>query len=63
MKGRQVVFGFEDPFIWMAWLFVLSSTALCVVYGALNWNRDGDDVPTPESITWAQDEDRIDEEL
>jgi hypothetical protein len=37
------MFGLPDPSIWLAYLLCIGSTVLCVVYGVLNWNRDGDE--------------------
>ncbi len=49
------MFGIDDPLIWSAYLLCLFSAALCVGYGALNWNK-GDESVQPEDIEWAQEE-------
>lgn len=52
---------------WVSLVFVLCicSTLLCVVYGAVNWNKDGE--PTPEQVVkkkrWEKEERDIDEKL
>lgn len=33
------MFGIPDPSIWMAYLFVVGGTLLCIVYGVVNWNK------------------------
>lgn len=47
--------GIEDPLIWMAYLLCILSAILCVVYGAVNWNK-GDEALQQEDIDWARDE-------
>ena len=58
-----MMFGIEDPWIWMAYLLIIASTLVCVVYGILNWNKDGDDTPTEADVEWAKEEDKIEDEL
>ena len=55
--------GLDDFWVWSAYLGCILSTLLCVVYGVLNWNKDGDEAPTPADVKWAKEEDKIDEEL
>lgn len=47
--------GIDDPLIWSAYLLCLLSTLLCVVYGALNWNK-GDEALKQEDLDWAKEE-------
>jgi hypothetical protein len=47
----------------LAWVLCLASTALCVVYGALNWNKGNDAVDDGEVREWAAEEEKLDEEL
>ncbi len=47
--------GIDDPLIWSAYLLCLLSTVLCVVYGALNWNK-GDESLKQEDLDWAKEE-------
>ena len=47
--------GIDDPLIWSAYLLCLLSTLLCVVYGALNWNK-GDESLKQEDLDWAKEE-------
>ncbi len=57
------MFGFDDFWIWSAYLLCILCTILCVIYGAVNWNKGGDDAPSPEDVEWAKEEDKIGEEL
>ena len=47
--------GIEDPWILTAYLACLASTAICVVYGLINWNRGQEDV-APQDVKWAHEE-------
>jgi len=57
------MFGIEDFWIWSVYLLCILSTILCVVYGALNWNKGEDETVTEEDVKWAEEEDKIGEEL
>jgi len=52
---------------WVSLVFVLciSSTVLCVVYGAMNWNKDGEPSAAEilEKKRWEKEERDIDEKL
>jgi hypothetical protein len=54
--------GIEDKYVWIAYLLCIASTLLCIVYGALNWNK-GDEAVKQEDILWAAEEDRVEEEI
>jgi hypothetical protein len=49
--------GLDDPLIALAALLCLLSTAACVAYSWLNWNR-GDQAVRLDDIQWAKEEDR-----
>lgn len=55
------MFGIEDPCVWMAYLLSVASTLLCIVYGAINWNR-GDDTVQAEDFQWIAEERKVEEE-
>ena len=57
------MFGIEDFWIWSVYLLCILSTVLCVVYGALNWNKGEEETVTEEDVKWAEEEDKIGEEL
>ena len=52
---------------WVSSVFVLLflSTLLCVVYGAMNWNNDGEDdeIIQEEEKKWEKDEEEMEEKL
>lgn len=35
----MMVLGISDPWIWGVYVLLVLSTLLCVVYGAINWNK------------------------
>ena len=37
------MFGMQDTAIALAWLLSCGSALICVLYGALNWNKGGDE--------------------
>ncbi len=55
--------GFEDGWVAAAYILCIASSLLCVVYGAINWNRGGNDEPTATDAKWAKEEDKLEEEL
>ncbi|MBF0483936.1 MAG: hypothetical protein HQL25_04450 [Candidatus Omnitrophica bacterium] len=56
------MFGLNDPQIWLAYVLCIAGTLLCVIYGAVNWNK-GDEPVYPEDEKWVKDEKNIEEEL
>ena len=54
--------GIPDPAVWGAYLLCILSTAFCVVYGIVNWNK-GDEAVHPEDVQWVKDEKRVEEKL
>jgi len=57
------MFGIPDFWIWSAYLLCILSAILCVVYGAIMWNKDGETVPSQEDLEWAKEEDQISDDL
>jgi hypothetical protein len=56
--------GIKDPIILLAFLLCLISTVICVVYGAMKWNADGDEAEsTDKDRQWDEEEKKIKEEL
>ena len=47
--------GLDDPTISLAYVLCVLSALLCVVYGAINWNK-GDEPVTDEDLEWAREE-------
>ena len=59
------MFGLEDPSVAFAYLLCILSALLCVLWGLLRWNREvpGEEEPETEIRHWAQEEDRVEQEL
>ncbi len=57
------MFGIEDGWIVAAYLACLASTAICVIYGLICWNRGGEPVAAEEDVKWAVEEKNIESEL
>jgi len=61
-----VVLGIDDPWIWGVYLLCILSTLLCVIYGIVNWNREGEleALEIREEAAWeAEEEEMQDKEL
>ena len=54
--------GIEDKWVSLSYLLCLLSALLCVIYGALTWNK-GVEEPGQEDIKWAAEEKKVEEEL
>jgi len=57
--------GLGDFSVFAAYVLCILSAILCVVYGAVNWNKGGDVSPevAAEEARWEAEEQKIDEEL
>jgi hypothetical protein len=47
--------GIQDIWVWLAYILCILSTALCVVYGLVNWNK-GEEPVKPDDTAWAKEE-------
>jgi len=54
--------GIEDKWVALAYILCVLSALLCIVYGAINWNKGVSELG-PEDIEWAQEEKKVEEEL
>jgi hypothetical protein len=54
--------GIKDNWVLAAYLLTFASAAICVIYGAINWNR-GEESVDSEDIHWAQEEQKVEDEL
>jgi hypothetical protein len=57
------MWGIHDGWILAAYLLCIGSTALCVIYGLVNWNRGDDSGETAKDAKWAAEEKKLEEEL
>lgn len=54
--------GSFDFGVGLAFWLMIASAVLCVVYGAMRWNKDKEE-PILDTSSWENDEDKINEEL
>ncbi len=57
--------GLGDFWVTLVFILLILSTALCVVYGALNWNKGAEDDATiqAEEKRWESEEKEMEEVL
>ena len=56
--------GIEDGWVVLAYLLCIVSALFCLVWGIIKWNVDDPDPePEDEIRQWAEEEDRVEEEL
>lgn len=56
--------GFADVWVFLAYVLTIFVTVAAIIYGWLNWNKEGDEsAPPPEEIKWEQEEEEIEESL
>jgi hypothetical protein len=55
------VLGIDDPWIWGVYLLCILSALLCLVYGIINWNREGEleAVEIRETAAWEEKEEEM----
>ncbi|MGV8175512.1 MAG: symporter small accessory protein [Methanothrix sp.] len=62
----MIMLGIDDPWIWGVYILCILSALLCMVYGIINWNREGEleAIEIKEEETWeAKEEEMQKEEL
>lgn len=59
------MFGLQNFGIWSAYLLCILSTAACVLYGILNWNKEGNEnnEQIKKAIKLEEEESKIKENL
>jgi len=57
------VLGSDDPWIWGVYLLCILSALLCLIYGIINWNREGEleAVEIRETAAWEDSEEEMQE--
>jgi len=56
--------GIEDPWVITAYTLCIISALFCLIWGAVKWNQDDPESEPEEKIRqWAEEEDRVEEEL
>lgn len=58
-----MVLGIDDPWVWSAYILTILSMLLCVIYGALNWNKGDEDeeAEIKEEMEWHKKEKEMEE--
>ena len=60
----DVILGIEDPSVVSAYFLCIISALLCLIWGVIKWNQDDPESEPEEEIRhWAEEEDRVEEEL
>lgn len=55
--------GIDDPWIWGVYILSIFSALLCVIYGIVNWNREGEleALEVKEEAAWEASEEEMQE--
>ena len=58
-----IVLGIDDPWIWGVYLLCIISALLCVIYGIVNWNKEGglEASEIKEEAAWEEREEEMQE--
>lgn len=60
----MLMLGIQDGWVVLAYLLCIISALFCLVWGILKWNAEDPDPEPEEKIRqWAEEEDRVEEEL
>ncbi len=54
--------GIDSVGVSTAYILCIASVILCVVYGAVNWNKGDEDVQ-PDDVKWVAEEQKVEEEF
>jgi len=62
-EGGDILLGIDDPVIVLVYLLCILSTLLCVVYGIINWNKEGgqEEEEISEELAWEAKEEEMEE--
>jgi len=66
LKERKIkMFGLGDFGVSLVFILVILSALLCVIYGVINWNKEGaeDAALAAEAREWRAEENKIEEKL
>ena len=63
MQAGVIVLGINDPWIWGVYLLCIISTLLCIIYGLMNWNKEGEaeEEEIAEEAAWEKKEEEMQE--
>lgn len=53
--------GIDDPWIWGVYLLCILSALLCLIYGVVNWNKEGEQeaLEEKEEEAWEESEEEM----
>jgi len=59
------MFGIEDPVIYIGYLLTVLSLILCIVYGAINWNKGEEPAKSDleEDALWEEKDEEIQDQI
>ena len=57
-----MLLGMQDSWVAAAYILCILSSIICVIYGAINWNK-GVHTPDAEDEHWVEEEDKLEQEL
>jgi len=55
--------GFGDGWVFSAYFLSILSSLLCVIYGIIKWNSDGEKIHDEEQEEWLEQEMKIEKPL
>jgi len=61
--GSKQMLGISGMGCWLAYIFCILSTILCVIYGIVMWNRGVGEEDEVEIIKWMKEEREIQEQF
>jgi hypothetical protein len=61
--GAKEMLGISGWGCWLAYIFCILSTILCVIYGIAMWNRGAEEGDEAEIIRWVKEEREINEQF
>ena len=59
-----MMLGIQGFGVWLAYILCIASALLCVVWGILKWNAEEKSIEPEEEVRhWAEEEDKVEEDL
>lgn len=60
-----ILLGISDPYVLSAYVLCILSTLLCIIYGALNWNKgsETEEEEIEEQLDWEKEEEKMEDEI
>jgi hypothetical protein len=61
--GTKEMLGISGWGCWLAYIFCILSTILCVIYGIAMWNKGVEEEDEAEIMKWVREERKIEEQF